>query len=169
MAQNRGTAKATIGKWADDMDTVVTGTLQVLGFHAFVLFDSGSTHSFISTTFVRYARLGLEPLGYRLSVSTPSGEILVANERVQSSQIVIARRPLKVVLIVLNMSDFDVILSMDWLAENHAIIDCRAREVIFRPLDEQSFKSRGVDSRSTPRIISTLKARKIIGQGAWAL
>ena len=27
----------------------------------------------------------------------------------------------------------------------------------------------GVDSRSTPRIISTLKARKIIGHGAWAL
>ena len=169
MAQNRSTARATTGKRADDMDTVVTGTLPVLGFHAFVLFDSGSTHSFISTTFVRYARLGLEPLGYSLSVSTPSGEILVANERVQASQIVIAERPLEVVLIVLNMTDFDVILGMDWLAENHAIINCRAREVIFRRPNEESFKFKGVDSRSIPRIISTLKARKIVGHGAWAL
>ena len=89
MAQNRGTARATTGKRADDMDTVVAGTLPVLGFHAFVLFDSGSTHLFISPTFVRYAWLGLEPLEYSLSVSTSSGEILVANERVQTSQIVI--------------------------------------------------------------------------------
>ena len=169
MAQNHDTARATIRKRADDMDTVVTGTLPVLGFHAFVLFDSGSTHSFISTTFVSCAQLGLEPLGYRLSVSTPSWEILVANERVQASQIVIAERPLEVVLIVLNMSDFVVILGMDWLAESHAIIDCRAKEVIFMPPNEQSFKFKGVESRSTPRIISTLKERKIIGHRAWAL
>ena len=102
-------------------------------------------------------------------MSTPLGEILVANERMQASQIVIAGRPLEVVLIVLNLSDFDVILGIGWLAENHAIIDCRSREVIFRPPNEQSFKFKGVDSRSTPRIISTLKARKIIGHGAWAL
>ena len=133
MAQNCGTTWVTTEKGENNMDTVVTGTLQVLGFQAFVLFESGSTHSFISSTFVRYARLGLEPLGYRLSVSTPSGKILVIDERVRASQIVIAGRPLEVVLIVLNMSDFDVILGMDLLAENHAIIDCRAREVIFRP------------------------------------
>ena len=96
MAHNNGTARTTTGKGANHMDTVVTGTLPVLGFHAFELFDSRSTHSFISSTFVRYTRLGLEPLGYRLSVSTPSGEILVTDERVRASQIVIAGRPLEV-------------------------------------------------------------------------
>ena len=31
------------------------------------------------------------------------------------------------------MHDFDVILGMDWLAANHASIDCSRREVVFNP------------------------------------
>ena len=58
---------------------------------------------------------------------------------------------------------------MDWLAKNHAVIDCRAREVIFRPLTEQSFKFKGADSQSTLTIISTLKTLKLIDYGAWVL
>ena len=85
MVQNHGTARATTGKGADNMDTVVIGTLPVISFHACVLCDFRSTHSFISSTFVRYAWLGLEPLGYRLSVSTPSGEILVTDESASKS------------------------------------------------------------------------------------
>ena len=57
---------------------------------------------------------------------------------------------------------------MDWLIENHAIIDCKAREVILRPLNGQSFKFKGVDSQNNPRIISTLKTRKLVDRGAWA-
>ena len=96
-------------------------------------------------------------------MSTPSREILVTDERVRASQIVIIGRPMEVMLIILDTSDFDVILSMDWLAGNHAIIDCRAREVIFRPPNGQSFKFKEVDSQNTPMIISTLKARKLVG------
>ena len=36
-------------------DTIVTGTLLVLGYYAFTIFDSGLTHSFISVPFVRQA------------------------------------------------------------------------------------------------------------------
>ncbi|KAA0040452.1 uncharacterized protein E6C27_scaffold35G00950 [Cucumis melo var. makuwa] len=67
-------------------------TLPMLGHYALVLFDSGSSHSFISFVFASHACLEVEPLDHVLSVSTPSGE------------------------------------SMDWLAANHASIDCSQRE-----------------------------------------
>ena len=35
------------------------------------------------------------------------------------------------ILIVINMTDYDVILSMDWLSTHHAVIDCRKNRVRF--------------------------------------
>ncbi|KAA0050197.1 pol protein [Cucumis melo var. makuwa] len=54
--------------------TVVTGTLSILGHYTLVLFDSGSSHSFISSVFVQHVGLEVEPLGSVLSVSIPFGE-----------------------------------------------------------------------------------------------
>ncbi|KAA0046186.1 gag protease polyprotein [Cucumis melo var. makuwa] len=59
---------------AERAGTVVTGTLPILGHYAFVLFDSESSHSFISSVFVQHVGLEVEPFGSVLSVSTPSEE-----------------------------------------------------------------------------------------------
>jgi len=56
---------------------------------------------------------------------------IISGEVVQVDQIVVANRMLGVTLIVLDMRDFDVILGMDWLAANHASIDCSRKEVIW--------------------------------------
>ena len=45
-----------------------------------VLFDSGSTHSFIYKEFVELAHLEKEPLEITLSVSIPAHELLVARD-----------------------------------------------------------------------------------------
>ncbi|TYK11561.1 DNA/RNA polymerases superfamily protein [Cucumis melo var. makuwa] len=104
------------------------GTLPVLGQYALVLFVSGSSHSFISSAFVLHARLEVEPLHHVLSVSTPSGECMFSKEKVKACQIEIASHVIEVMLLVLDMLDFDVILGMDWLAANHASIDCSRKE-----------------------------------------
>lgn len=57
--------------------------------------------------------LELEYLNYVLSISTMSGEIVLANEKIKACQIEIAKHVLDVTLIALDMSDFDVILGMD--------------------------------------------------------
>ena len=38
-------------------------------------------------------------------------------------------RVIEAALIVLSMQDFDVILGMDWLGKNHALIDCETQIV----------------------------------------
>ncbi|KAL4010607.1 hypothetical protein IC575_030109 [Cucumis melo] len=62
------------------------------------------------------------------------------------------------------MLDFDVILGIDWLAANHASIDCSRKEVAFNPLSMVSFKFKGEGSRSLPQVISAMRASKLLSQ-----
>ncbi|KAL0561316.1 hypothetical protein IC582_001739 [Cucumis melo] len=168
-APHQGRVFATNKTEAERAGTVVTGTLPVLGHYALVLFDSGSSHSFISSAFVLHARLEVEPLHHVLSVSTPSGECMLSKERVKACQIEIAGHVIEVTLLVLDMLDFDVILGMDWLAANHASIDCSRKEVTFNPPSMASFKFKGGGSRSLPQVISAIRASKLLSQGTWGI
>ncbi|KAA0061226.1 pol protein [Cucumis melo var. makuwa] len=131
---HQGRVFATIRQEAERAGTVVTSTLHFLGHYAFVLFDSGSSHSFISSVFVQHVGLEVEPLNGVLFVSTPSGE------------------------------DFNVILGMDWLSANHASIDCFRKEVVFNPPSGTSFKFKGARIVCIPNVISAMKASKLLSQ-----
>ncbi|KAL0556807.1 hypothetical protein IC582_005324 [Cucumis melo] len=168
-APHQGRVFATNKTEAEKAGTVVTGMLPVLGHYALVLFDSGSSHSFISSTFVLHARLEVEPLQHVLSVSTLSGECMLSKEKVKTCQIEIAGHVIEVTLLVLDMLDFDVILGMDWLAANHASIDCSRKEVTFNPPSRASFKFKGEGSRSFPQVISAIRASKLLSQGTWGI
>ncbi|KAL0544440.1 hypothetical protein IC582_019555 [Cucumis melo] len=168
-APHQGRVFATNRTEAEKAGTVVTGTIPVLGHYALVLFDSGSSHSFISSAFVSHARLEVEPLHHVLSVSTPSGECMLSKEKVKACQIEIAGHVIEVTLIVLDMLDFDVILGMDWLAANHASIDCSRKEVTFNPPLMASFKFKGGGSKSLPQVISAIRASKLLSQGTWGI
>ncbi|KAA0036552.1 ty3-gypsy retrotransposon protein [Cucumis melo var. makuwa] len=154
---------------AERAGTVVTGTLLIFGHYAFVLFDSGSSHSFISSVFVQYVGLEVEPLGSVLSVSTPSREVLFSKEKIKACRVEIANHVLDVTLLVLDMQDFDVILSMDWLSANHASIHCFGKEVVFNPPSWPSFKFRGAGIVCIPKVISAMKATKLLSQGTWGI
>ncbi|KAL0551684.1 hypothetical protein IC582_010773 [Cucumis melo] len=168
-APHQGRVFATNRTEAEKAGTVVTGTLPVLGHYALVLFDSGSSHSFISSAFVSHARLEVEPLHHVLSVSTPSGECMLSKEKVKACQIELAGHAIEVTLIVLDMLDFDVILGMDWLAANHASIDCSRKEVTFNPPSMASFKFKGGGLKSLPQVISAIRASKLLSQGTWGI
>ncbi|WP_323159104.1 hypothetical protein, partial [Pseudomonas viridiflava] len=68
---------------------------------------------------------------------------MLARDKIKDGQIEISGELLVATLIVLPMSGFDVILGMEWLAANHALIDCHWKEVVFRPPGRPSFKFRG--------------------------
>ncbi|TYK20414.1 ty3-gypsy retrotransposon protein [Cucumis melo var. makuwa] len=161
-APHQGKVFATNKTEAERADTVVTGTLPVLGHYALVLFDSGSSHSFISSAFVLHARLEVEPLHHVLSVSTPSGECMLSKEKVKACQIEIAGHVIEVTLLVLDMLDFDVIMGMDWLAANHASIDCSYKKVAFNPPSMASFKFKGEGSRLLPQVDVSLSSEPVV-------
>ena len=149
--------------------TVVTGILSILGHFAFTLFDLGSTHSFVSLPFISQAGFAIEPLLHVLSVGTRVGVGLVTENRVKDRQVVIAGRTIKVDLKVVDMTNFNVILGMDWLAETFASIDFHKKEVVFTPLNGLTFKFKETFTSTTPKIISMMKARCLVQQGGWAI
>jgi hypothetical protein len=53
---------------------VVIGTLPLFSGKAVILFDSGATHSFISTKYARRFHINLEPMEVGVVVSTPVGK-----------------------------------------------------------------------------------------------
>ncbi|KAL0546149.1 hypothetical protein IC582_016055 [Cucumis melo] len=87
---------------------------------------------------------------------------MLSKEKVKACQIEIAGHVIEVTLLVLDMLHFDVILGMDWLAANHASIDCSSKEVAFNPPSMVSFKFKGEGSRSLPQVISAMRASKLL-------
>ncbi|TYK25733.1 pol protein [Cucumis melo var. makuwa] len=94
---------------------------------------------------------------------------MLSKEKVKACQIEIADHVIEVTLLVLDMLDFDVILGMDWLASNHASIDCSRKKVAFNPPSMASFKFKGEGSRSLPQVISAIRANKLLSQGTWGI
>ncbi|KAL0540790.1 hypothetical protein IC582_020804 [Cucumis melo] len=94
---------------------------------------------------------------------------MLSKEKIRACQIEIANQMLDVTLLVLDMQDFDVILGMDWLSANHASIDCFGKEVIFNPPSVPSFKFREAGIVCIPKVISAMKASKLLDQGTWGI
>ncbi|GKB23762.1 reverse transcriptase domain-containing protein [Tanacetum coccineum] len=94
----------------------ITGTLYIDDRTVFVLFDTGATHSIISTIFAKKLNMTPTPLIERVIIS-PYGRyhMLIDHEYVNCPLHFNDRiRPAN--LLPIHMLDFDVILGMDWLA-----------------------------------------------------
>ncbi|KAJ0832489.1 putative nucleotidyltransferase, Ribonuclease H [Helianthus annuus] len=66
----------------------------------------------------------------------------------------------------MQMGDFDVILGMDWLSTHCATIDCHSKRVIFGDILNPECIYQGSQPRKSIKIISALKAQKLISHGS---
>ncbi|XP_059629608.1 uncharacterized protein LOC132272482 [Cornus florida] len=115
----------------DRAPPAVEGTFTIYSSIARILFDSGSSYSFIALSFVD--TLGLEPghMSNALSITTPLGSTTTLDRICCACPVTIGELEYPIDLIVLRMRDFDAILSMDWLARYHAQLDCHERIIVF--------------------------------------
>jgi hypothetical protein len=63
-------------------------------------------------------------------------------------------RTLTANLIEFDIEGFNIILGMDWLSNNHAIIGCHNEEIIFRLLADSEFKFVGTKVGAIQQLIS---------------
>ena len=94
-----------------------------------ILFNSGASHSFIDTSCVRELVLEVETLEKPLYVSSPLGTKVIVGLMCQDCELEIFGILLNVDLRVMDMSEFDVILWMEWLTAHRVFIDCDRRRV----------------------------------------
>ncbi|XP_070036495.1 uncharacterized protein [Nicotiana tomentosiformis] len=110
-------------------DSVITGIIPVYHRDTSVLFDLGSTYSYVSSYFSPYCGVSRDFLSSYVYVSTSVGEAIIVGCVYLSCLIVISGFKTRADLLLLSMVDFDIILGMDWLSPYHAILDCYAKTV----------------------------------------
>ena len=94
-----------------------------------MLFDSRTSHSFIAALVVIELGLEVEALEKPLYVSSPLGIRARIGMICRGCELEISGILLTMDLRVMDMSEFDVILGMDWLTSCRVVIDCERRRV----------------------------------------
>ena len=94
-----------------------------------ILFDSYASHSFIAASCVKELGLEVESLEKSLLVSFPLGTRVSVDLICQDCEFEISGILLTMDLRVMGMSEFDIILKMDWLTTHRVVIDCNRRRV----------------------------------------
>ena len=108
---------------------VIQGTLLLSRLSARVLFDSGASHLFITASVVIELGLEVETLEEPLYVSSPLGIRVIIGMICRGCELEISGTLLTVALRIMDMSEFDVILGMDWLIAYKVVINCERRRV----------------------------------------
>ena len=94
-----------------------------------MLFDFGASHSFIAASVVTELSLEVETLEEPMYVSSPLGIRARIGMICRGCELEISGILLTVDLRIMDISEFDVILRMDWLTTYRVVIDCERRRV----------------------------------------
>ena len=148
-------------------DTVI-GIMFVFGTPAQVLFDFGSSRSFVSSSFALHVDRELAPLKNKLVVMTLLGEQIFHNTIFKGCEVLLEGVVLKANLIPLEMYDFDVILDMDWLSTHRASVDRFTKKVVFWKLRYSKFEFKGDRRVFSTCVILALEVKRLLHKGCEA-
>ena len=122
---------------------VIHSTLLLSRLWVRVLFDSSALYSFIAALVVIKLGLEVETLEEPLYVSSPLGIRARIGMICRGCELEISETLLTVDLRIMDMSEFDVILGMDWLTAFRVVIDCERRRVTTYTQDGTRVVSQG--------------------------
>jgi hypothetical protein len=113
---------------AHEAPDVILGIFFVNTTSAVVLFDSGASHSFISTAYVEKHNLPIALLKCKMIVSSPGGD-MPARQLCPKVNLKIQWVDFIANLIILESNGIDVILGMDWLSKHKLHINCTKKSI----------------------------------------
>ncbi|GJV16804.1 putative reverse transcriptase domain-containing protein [Tanacetum coccineum] len=156
----RGQVFALTIDHAANAPSTVSRTLYMYDRDVFALFDTGSTHFVVSLAFSKHLKVPSTPLNRALFISTPVGNIAIISHEFRNCSLCVGDNIRSTNFLPLEMSDFDIILGMDWLTEHRVTIDCHTKRVIFGNLNNPEFiyhSSRPAPYRMAPVELKELK------------
>lgn len=92
---------------------ILQGMIPLQGTLLHVLFDTGTSRSFISSHIVRLLELIVKPLYPPMSIDIPTGEVVRVDSICPGCTIMIAKHSFIYEFIVFNLETYDLILGMD--------------------------------------------------------
>ncbi|GJS06899.1 putative reverse transcriptase domain-containing protein [Tanacetum coccineum] len=164
----RGKAYVLGGGDANLGSNTVTGTFLLNDHHAYMLFDSGADRSFVSNTFSALLDIIPSALDVSYAVELADGRTSETNTVLRGCTLGLLGHPFNIDLMPIDLGSFDVIIGMDWLAKNHAVIVCDEK-IVRNPYGNEILIVQGdksdKDKKSTLSIMSCVKAQKYIEKG----
>nr|GEZ35915.1 putative reverse transcriptase domain-containing protein [Tanacetum cinerariifolium] len=145
----------------DQGPNVVMGTFLLNNRYATVLFDSGSDKSFVNASFSHLIDIDLIRLNTCYEVELVDGRVASTNIVLKGCTINLVGHLFKIDLMPIELGTFDVIIGMDWLVEQDAVIVCGKR-VVHVPYKNKTLLVEGDRGASRLKVISCIKARKFI-------
>jgi hypothetical protein len=124
---------------AQQAQDVVLGMFLASSHPATILFDSGASHSFISSSFVARHNLLIATIKYTMLVSSPGGEMRTKHICLAVS-ITIRAVDFLSNLILLDSNGIGIILGMDWLSKYDGVIQCARKAVKLTKKDETTIE-----------------------------
>jgi hypothetical protein len=103
-------------------EEVIADTFSLNEHPVIILFDSGASHDFISSTCAKKAMLSTVTAKAPYVISTPGGQV-DADRIVCKAPLELAGRVFSTDLIILKGQGLDVILGMSWMNLHRAVLD----------------------------------------------
>jgi hypothetical protein len=107
---------------------IMTGTFSINHQPVIILFDSGATHSFISSKCGTKIGWDLYPTSGAYMIATPGGKIF-SNQVCRSVPIQMDRNLMTTDLLLLDLEGMDVLLGMNWMTRHRVSLDIPSRAV----------------------------------------
>ncbi|GKA77735.1 putative reverse transcriptase domain-containing protein [Tanacetum coccineum] len=163
-----GRAYALGGGDANPGSNTVTGTFLLNDHHAYMLFDSGADRSFVSNTFSALLDITPYALDVSYAVELADGRTSETNTVFMGCTLGLLGHPFNIDLMPIELGSFDVIIGMDWLAKNHAVIVCDEK-IVRIPYGNEILIVQGdkgdKEKKSKLSIISSEKVQKYMEKG----
>ncbi|GKD15091.1 putative reverse transcriptase domain-containing protein, partial [Tanacetum coccineum] len=154
--------------WGVTGSNTVTGAFLLNDHHAYMLFDSGADRSFVSNTFNALLDITPYALDVSYAIELADGRTLETNIVLMGCTLGLLGHPFNIDLMPIELGSFDVIIGIDWLAKNHAVIVCDEKMVRI-PYGNEILIVQGdkgdKEKKSKLSIISCEKAQKYMEKG----
>jgi hypothetical protein len=135
----RGRVNHMTSEEAQQAPDVVLGMFLASSHPTTILFDSGASHSFISSSFVAKHSLPVATTKHTMLVSSPGGEMRTKHI-CPAVSITIRGVDFPSNLILLDSKGIDIILGMDWLSKYDRVIQCARKAVKLTKKDGTSIE-----------------------------
>jgi hypothetical protein len=142
---------------AQQAQDMVLGMFLTSSHPATVLFNSGASHSFITSSFIAKHNLPIANMKHTMLVSSPRGEM---RTKLICPAISISIRggvDFPSNLILLDSKGIDIILGMDWLSKYDGVIQCAKKAVRFTKKDGTTIKFVDVVQVDQASMLSQMK------------
>jgi hypothetical protein len=121
-------------------EPMTVGMFSINNHPTIILFDSRSSHSFISQAFARKYEQKIVELECAYQISLARTDLLT-NQIIQGATLNIADRQYKLNLIVMSGLVLDVIMGMNWMNKMGVVIDIGGRIISLKePIREGTFQ-----------------------------